>query len=885
MPKIIIRIATMLFFIFSVVLGDFYFLTTKLTAKNDIYSKDKYGDQGSSYDVYQEWHRLNDRVNSAYRHGDHDELNSSAKKAYEFAVSNFGKNSYEASVSLNSIAAAHQVSGRYGEAERKYIQARKCFERVVDVKHIETIKSMNNLATLYKIQGRYDEAEPLFKETLELIRQLDSYGPEHPDTLSIQDNLAMMYRSQKQYREAEVNYDFVLLKRREILGPDHRQTLSSMNNLALLYQYQGRYDKAEPLYQEALELMKVRLGLDHPTTLACNNNLALLYHFQGELNNAEKQFNITLDLYKKKYGAQHPRTLQVHLNFARLLVAMGKVRAANLELRRIGNQLFQWTVDELYSTQKARVRRQLLLSRADFQDIVLSLAILHPMPDTIRLATEIVLRWKRVQGEEEAYIENLVRRSKNESVVKLGKKLEGLRSQLAYLFNTGKPFEDTLSEMETTRLELARLSRDYSVLHKSRKVDLNQLVNSIPPDSALIELKQFRMVDFNRRKKSDWHWAAILVKPNDRNPVILDLGPSADYRKWLQIAKTEQGRGVIIFEGALENKDGGYEESGWAEQIYRMLFLPFEKEIAGLKTVYLAPDGALHLIPFQCLVLADKRYWIQRQMIRILQSGRDLIKKPYASPSNQLLAFGDIDFGNLTSPANSGQSETHAGYNFTHTVLSEFFHGFNHLIASREEVIEISKLYRNKYGADSVRVLMSTEARETFLKKVTVAPRVLHLATHGFYYDGKIGVERPMLLSGLAMADANVGLSKGGIQDKDDGILYALEAIGLFLRGTELVVLSACRTGEGTVDYSDGVYGLVRAFQLAGANAVLMTLWPIEDEQAKDFMIAFYQRLLMHPDSNVYTALRQTQLVYINHPDKNLRKPVVWAPYVLVGHQ
>jgi CHAT domain-containing protein len=120
-------------------------------------------------------------------------------------------------------------------------------------------------------------------------------------------------------------------------------------------------------------------------------------------------------------------------------------------------------------------------------------------------------------------------------------------------------------------------------------------------------------------------------------------------------------------------------------------------------------------------------------------------------------------------------------------------------------------------------------------------PRVLHLATHGFYRSGGEQEREPMLLSGVALAGANRSLAGKG----DDGILIALEAEGLNLEGTELVVLSACDTAQGTIDYSEGVYGLVRALKIAGARNVMVTLWPLGDGEARDFMIDFYKYYLI----------------------------------------
>jgi CHAT domain-containing protein len=151
---------------------------------------------------------------------------------------------------------------------------------------------------------------------------------------------------------------------------------------------------------------------------------------------------------------------------------------------------------------------------------------------------------------------------------------------------------------------------------------------------------------------------------------------------------------------------------------------------------------------------------------------------------------------------------------------------------------------------------------------------VLHLATHGFYLGG--GSQEPMLLSGIALAGANRELAGVGA----DGILFALEAQGLNLEGTELVVLSACDTAQGSLDYSEGVFGLARALRTAGARNVLVTLWKLNDGEARDFMVEFYKRWLAQVRSEPAKALRDTQLSWLKQDTR--RDPRVWAPYILI---
>ena len=176
-----------------------------------------------------------------------------------------------------------------------------------------------------------------------------------------------------------------------------------------------------------------------------------------------------------------------------------------------------------------------------------------------------------------------------------------------------------------------------------------------------------------------------------------------------------------------------------------------------------------------------------------------------------------------------------------------------------------------------------TEAGEAYLKALPTPPRVLHLATHGFFLTGSAARrERPLTLAGLALAGANRGLRGEVDATGEDGILYALEVQDLNLQGTRLVTLSACKTGQGEVDNTEGVYGLVRAFRIAGAANILMTQWSIDDALAKAFMAEFYRRWFEHPDAPPAAALRAVRLAWIADADPRRRDPKNWAPYVLV---
>lgn len=419
-----------------------------------------------------------------------------------------------------------------------------------------------------------------------------------------------------------------------------------------------------------------------------------------------------------------------------------------------------------------------------------------------------MLRWKGLQGEEEAYLARLAHRSDSPKIRALASEIGDLRAALAAAARSDEPeaFETALRALEAKRLALGRVSRDYKDHLRVRTANLDDLRATLPAGAALIEFRRFRPVDFKTGEFGEPRLAAQLLGGIDA-PVLTDLGPLADVR--------------AAVAALLGPAPAPANEA--ASALYRRLFAPFEGTLAAAKTVYLAPDGLLHLIPYSRLKLADGRYWEQRQQVRILQTGRDLLRPDPDKPTRGLLALGGIDFGAAASAAGTPDSAYvvaagSPGLPGAVTRAAASFGGFAPLKASGEEATRLKEWYRRYRKDEPAEAWIGADAGEARLKALTSPPRVLHLATHGFYLPGES--PEPMLLSGAALAGANRALAGEG----DDGILFALEAQGLNLDGSELVVLSACDTAKGSLDYSEGVYGLVRALRTAGARNVLVTL-------------------------------------------------------------
>ena len=201
-----------------------------------------------------------------------------------------------------------------------------------------------------------------------------------------------------------------------------------------------------------------------------------------------------------------------------------------------------------------------------------------------------------------------------------------------------------------------------------------------------------------------------------------------------------------------------------------------------------------------------------------------------------------------------------------------------------EEGTKIKNIFSEKNK--NVTFFKFEESSEKNLYKLN-SPKILHLATHGFFLeieeddsnDATNPLNDPLLRSGLAFTNANLGVKGEKQDDGSDGVLTSMEALGLQLNGTDLVVLSACETGVGEIRQGEGVNGLRGSFIQAGAKSVLSTLWEISDEGTKEFMTNFYPPII--EGDNPQSSLRKVQREFINSDVWS--HPFYWAPFVMVG--
>jgi CHAT domain-containing protein len=325
--------------------------------------------------------------------------------------------------------------------------------------------------------------------------------------------------------------------------------------------------------------------------------------------------------------------------------------------------------------------------------------------------------------------------------------------------------------------------------------------------------------------------------------------------------------------------------------------------------VFIVPDGTLSLVPFAALPVERDAFVLETAPpIHYLSAERDIVSMTHGRTSSGILALGGPTFDD--APVSPGPSTTSLAATETATETAALRNGrtacaslqslqFQSLEGTLREVQEVSRLWPAPLGA--ARALVGREASERAFKQDASKYRVLHLATHGFFLDGSclpesapadtrgVGglsatktVENPLRLSGLALAGANHRALAG--PDEDDGILTAEEVASLDLQGVEWAVLSACDTGVGEIRAGEGVFGLRRAFQVAGARTVVMSLWSVDDQATRAWMRALYEGRFQKNLSTV-DAVHQASLRVLR--DRRARgqstHPFYWAAFVAAG--
>ena len=795
--------------------------------------------------------------------------------------------------SLNNLAALYHKQGRYGEAELLLKQTLAIRRRVLGDDHPDTALSFNNLAKFYRTQGRYGEAEPLLKQALAIYRR--QLGEDHPDTATNLDHLANLYSTQGRYGEAEPLYKQALDIYRRVLEEDYPHTATSLNNLALLYSTQGRYGEAEPLSKQALEIHRRVLGDDHPATALNLNNLALLYRYQERYGEAEPLYQQALEIHRRVLGDDHPHTATSLNNLAMLYWRQGNLPQAVAYWNQ-GLDVEEVNLASLLATGSERRKQNYFATISSSTNWALSLHLQSASnnADAARLALNTLLRRKgRILDATSSGLQTL-RQNLTPADQQLLDQLNAARSQLASLVFKGVGDHDPAQyrqqvaqlkgKADQLETQLSQRSAEFRV--EAQPVTIAAVQQQIPADAALVELVRYRPLDIKVRKLGSPRYAAYVLQ-RQGDP------------KWVDLSEAEAiDQAAFRFRNVLASPLRSANAA--AGELDELLMQPIRPLLGNAKQLLIAPDSQLNLIPFAALRDEQGKFLVERYEISYLTSGRDLLKLQLDIPSRQApVLVANANFDRATPSGAGARASGQRGGNLRSQDFQRL--QFGPLEGTKQEAEAIAPLL------PKVKLLTEAAATENAVKQVK-GPSILHIASHGFFLPdaelvaapdyglglssrgrslGVVGndspgsipqpqgpVENPLLRSGLALAGFNQ-LQSGS----EDGALTALEASGLDLYGTQLVVLSACETGVGEVANGEGVYGRRRALVLAGARSQVISLWKVDDAGSKDWMVDYYQRLEQGMGRSA--AARQVQLQMLQDP--RYQHPYYWAAFIPSG--
>ncbi len=732
--------------------------------------------------------------------------------------------------SLNNLSALYESQGAYVKAEPLYLRALAIMEKVHGPDHDDTATSLNNLAALYHSQGAFTKAEPLLLRALAIKEK--ALGPDHSDTALSLLNLATVYEGQGAFAKAEPLKRRALTINEKALGPVHPITAASLNSLAVLYDSQGAFAKAEPLYLRALAIREKALGPDHPDTAGSLNNLAGVYRSQGAYTKAEPLFLRSLAIYEQALGPDHPTSALSRNNLAKLHLSQGAAAKAEPLLRRgIGSQSLFLQREAPLLPQARRLEQ--IKALGTVWEIPFSLVATTPAGASLALFTRLN-RHGLLQDIERRQAQLGRGSATQQSLVS---QLTAMTARLADV-NLSEPQRQNLQQ-ERDRLE-QELYRQLPAL-TPRLVDPAQVAAALPADGVLIEFQRFRPYDARQPEARSWgeaRYLALLLFPDGATRAV-DLGPAAAIDPQIQRA---------LAESLARNRPAG---PFWA-QVSQKVLGPLLSQLQGRRRWFVSPDGELSRIPFTALPaptkgpggsMSDSAPTLGQQVqLRILTSGRDLLSLGSPGPGGQrALVLAAPDFGG------PGQWQP--------------------LPATAAEGSWVAE----RLGA----ALYQGSAATTAVLQQARGPRVLHIASHGFFTTGS---GDPLLSSGIVLAGAN----RRRPADDDDGYLTAREAAQLQLDGTELVVLSACDTASGTVQTGEGVYGLQRALTVAGARSTLLSLWKVDDDATAAFMQR-YVALLKKGMGRMEALAAVQQEFRSNPPEPDWSDHKFWAAWQLTG--
>lgn len=832
-----------------------------------------------------------------------------------------GEQHFNTAASLNNLGVLLMDQGRYA-ASRSYLeQALKIWKTVLGDEHPDTAVAANNLGLLCKHMGDFAAARSYYEQALRINKTI--HGEEHVATALSLNNLGCLLGEMRDFDAARSYHEQALKIRRKVLGSQHPDTAQSLHNLAAAIR---DFTVRKSYLEQALEISKKVFGEDHPSNATSLNDLGWIHHSIGNDLAARPYYERALQINKNALGKDHPNTSVSFHNLARLDAAQQEWAAAgqNVDLGRRGVR--QHIARVLPSLSEKEQLTFLQHTVEDDFHTALSLGVRQAQDrELASLSASWLLNGKGVAHAAIAERTLLSRQTRNPRVASVARKLQTIRQQLAQIsMSLPEPNQIAARQQRVTELAVEddQLTRQLAELtgrpvQTKEWVELGSVRQSLPPHSCLIEFARFKPMNFNAKGEDKlWQparYAAWIIPPAGSGRVnIVDLGEAEPIEQLIEKVREKiEQTGVQRTTLRQKGEPGAVEELSILQAaLSERIVTPLQEHMANADTLILSPDANLWLVPWGALsVKAEGPFLIEDFDLRYVLSGRELVESVTDNGNpNQPVIFANPQFDSgpdqvLQSLKAIFRDKWMKDENFSHSLSFSNNRLLPRVLALPGTASEAKAILPQlaKFAKEEPQSYLGPYALESVFKAVH-RPRVAVLSTHGFFLsdqetkptdqltentrsvaltvDGK-PLENPLLRCGLLFAGCND--PKAGEGSGDDGVLTGMEIVGIDLEGTELVVLSACETGVGTIRNGEGVAGLRQAFQLAGAEAVVATLWQVPDAESAELMGDFFA--FLNDGSSKSQALRKAQLKQIAKRRElySTAHPYYWAAFTITG--
>ncbi|HUR66726.1 MAG TPA: CHAT domain-containing tetratricopeptide repeat protein [Chitinophagaceae bacterium] len=768
-------------------------------------------------------------------------------KALELREENLGKTNMAVAASLNNYAVLHYNLGQYNESEKEFGSAIDVINSNNQEAAMPYAILLNNQAILYQSMGRYDQAVNLLKQALQLAGKLEvSKAKNH---LKFFSNLALLYQQMGKYAEAEEIYRG-LEKRLERGKPEFANFL---NNVAILAMLMKKEDKVELMLKQSAEIYKTSMTENSPAYAKVISDLGNFYRYKTRYTDAEPLLLQALQVREETLGDAHPLYAQSQEDLAILYWKkkdMGKAYVAYHAVMERSLDFVNRYFPPMSEAEKTKYWDMLSPRFERFYNFALEAApsnknVLNDMFE-YRLATKGLLlsSTKKVS---ESILNSGSKELIGDYIEWLDSK-EQLTAFYAYskedLHEQGINIDSLERVSNAMEKRLSESSKEFSQFFFTSKTKYSEVQRELKADEALVEM--IRLRNFDQVLTDQSRYAALIVTKAVTEPRLVVMANGNDM-------EVKHAKAYRVF---MKNKSND-------EQSYNHFWALIEPEVKGKRKIYFSPDGVYTQINLYTLKKAGGDFLLNQYDLVLIGNPRDLVTNK-----------------NKTGISGSGKKATLLGFpDYGSGMIIQ-------LPGTKVEVDAINKLL--KTSGFQVSELIQREATETNLKSARKVS-ILHIATHGYFLKDvdkaswPIGVQADyakdnvLLRSGLMLTGASeADKLVPGLDSSNNGIMTSYEAMNLDLKGTDLVVLSACETGLGEVKAGEGVYGLQRAFLVAGAEAIIMSLWKVDDQATQQLMSNFYTNWVKDGDRQKAFKQAQQQLM------TKFKEPLYWGAFVMI---